>query len=118
MKNRYVLALVLGVGITIAQAATAQDIMTRGNIVTRSDTVTMKAIGIRLYKRDVAQKGSSEVWRNPKSGHHGKITVLDVFERAGEPCRKVHYETTFDAANETSYLVTWCRTPKGEWKIP
>ena len=118
MKNRHILALVVCMGISLTQTASAQDIVTRGNVATRSDMVTMKAIGIRLYKRDGAEKGASEVWQNAKSGHHGRITVLDVFERGGAPCRKVHYETIFDAVNKTSYVITWCRTPEGEWKIP
>ncbi|HVJ55954.1 MAG TPA: RT0821/Lpp0805 family surface protein [Aliidongia sp.] len=84
---------------------------------TRSDFAMMKDIGLRLYRRDDAVKGASEAWQNSQSGHHGTISVLDIFERSGVPCRKVRYQTVFDVTTSTDYVLNWCRTTEGEWKV-
>jgi surface antigen len=85
--------------------------------LTNGDIAQMREIAPQLYKKDGAVKGASETWTNETTHNHGTMLILDTFAHVGQPCRTVRYDTSFYHADATTYVLTWCRTKAGDWKI-
>lgn len=123
MKHRHILVLGAILGLAVAGMARAEstdeedEFHPPGIYLTTSDKQQIRELGKKLYRTDKATTGATEIWRNPKTGHQGSISVLRVYTKGAEPCRTVRYDTSFDETNSTSYVVDWCREADGEWKI-
>ena len=86
--------------------------------VSRDDTDRMHAAATRLYEGQSI--GTVERWRNPDTGNSGTIELLREFETSGMPCRSMKYLIRFGEVKKNQfrhYLVNWCKTSSGEWKI-
>jgi hypothetical protein len=86
--------------------------------VTRDDTDRMHAAAARLYEGQSI--GTVERWRNPDTKNAGTIELLRDFEASGMPCHRMKYTIRFGQVNKNQYrhyLVNWCKTSSGEWKI-
>jgi surface antigen len=82
------------------------------------DFTIMHATSSRLYQQDVVADGAASQWSNPKTGDSGTVTVLQSFQKSGMTCRKVQYEIRLGGAIANNlYMLNWCKTASGEWKI-
>jgi hypothetical protein len=78
----------------------------------------MHAAAARLYEGQSI--GTVERWRNPDTKNAGTIELLRDFEASGMPCHRMKYTIRFGQVNKNQYrhyLVNWCKTSSGEWKI-
>jgi surface antigen len=73
---------------------------------------------LKLSVRQVleAQKQSATAnWAGKQSGRAGRATLLRVFARDGMPCGEV--EHVFTAGGGNRYVLPFCRTGDGTWKV-
>lgn len=71
----------------------------------------------RLNRTSPLHVGQSASWSNPQTGSSGKDTVERIFHSDGMPCHELRHHVVVQRHEPgTSYLMTWCRTPQGEWK--
>jgi surface antigen len=72
----------------------------------------------RIYTSQSPAIGKSEAWANPETGHKGTVTLVNLREREGLPCRTLRYTIAFEpAAQPVEFVLDRCRTGTGEWKL-
>jgi surface antigen len=60
--------------------------------------------------------GSSTPWRNPDTGHYGRVTPIETYETAGgDYCREFQHHADIGGRTQSVYG-TACRTPDGQWQ--
>jgi len=67
---------------------------------------------------DDQEIGTRVEWRNDKSGHRGEVTLLNLYERAGQECRHLKHEVWENAFSSQTMQSKICLQPDGSWKIP
>jgi surface antigen len=61
--------------------------------------------------------GSSDPWRNPDTGHYGRVTPIETYESTdGTYCREFQHEAQIGGRTRDVYG-TACRTPDGQWQV-
>lgn len=100
--------------------AAAQGLLPPGmhlDALNADDLNRMHAAAARLYER--RSIGTMERWRNPNSGNAGSVRLLRQFQAQGMPCWRMQYAIRFERTRNAvhPYLVNWCRTAGGEWKL-
>jgi surface antigen len=61
--------------------------------------------------------GSSTPWRNPDSGHYGRVTPIATYENTdGSYCREFQHQAQIGGRTRDVYG-TACRTPDGQWQV-
>ena len=61
--------------------------------------------------------GESTSWRNPDTGHSGKVTPKNVIKKSsGEYCREYEHEIKVDGRIEVAQG-TACRQQDGSWRV-
>ena len=89
-----------------------------GSGLNDADLRAMGEVGAHLFQQDTVADGAKGRWSNPRSGNSGTLTVLQSFTNAGMPCRRVRYEIRLRRrAGPRTYVVNWCRTAGGVWKV-
>jgi len=85
--------------------------------LTKDDLDRMNMAAARLYQGQSI--GTVERWRNPDTNNAGSVRLEGKFEAKGMPCWRLDYSVrTSDTKNHPSrYVINWCKTPVGEWKI-
>jgi surface antigen len=85
--------------------------------LTKDDIDRMNMAAARLYEGHSI--GTVERWRNPDTGNAGSVQLAGKFEAKGMSCWRLDYAVrTIDAKDHpTRYVVNWCKSPAGEWKI-
>jgi len=85
--------------------------------LSREDVDRVEAAAARLYTGTGI--GDMERWRNPVTGDSGSVKLIASTEVKGQPCRKLQYTVRLEQKNQelNSYVLNWCKTPSGEWKI-
>ena len=116
--------IVLAAGMLFALSTTAsiaQQFLPQANVawpgLTQDDIDRMHAAAARLYEgRSI---GTVERWLSPDSKDAGEIKLVRAFDLKGMPCRELDYTIRFDTTRNgpTHYVVNWCKTVSGEWKI-
>jgi surface antigen len=115
----FVAALLLGGSLLPAAAQInpfrgnrAQTMLSATDLQLMGDSIT------KLNKTPDLQVGSSDQWSNPATGSHGTSSVTRIFTSGGLQCHAMHHDF-FAEGKEPSrgYDATWCRTPKGQWKM-
>ena len=85
-----------------------------GNSLDNEDRRLMKRASHRAL--ETSRTGTSTVWRNPDSGHSGRITPTRTIERAdGSFCREYQQTITIDGKEESGFGRA-CRQPDGSWR--
>jgi surface antigen len=112
-----VLALSVAAQVSLAQTLLPQmgDVLWPG--LTQDDIDRMHAAGARLYEdRSI---GNVERWRSPDTKDAGEVKLTRSFTARGMPCRSLEYTVRFDNVrdNPSHYVLNWCKTESGEWKI-
>ena len=86
--------------------------------LTRDDLQLLEAASSRLYEADRPQVGATEKWSNPETGTTGTVSLVEVFDKDGMPCRKLRHDIAKrgETANQV-YVSNRCRVQSGEWKL-
>jgi surface antigen len=86
--------------------------------ITDDDLKLIEAASTKLYKTDNPQVGASEKWSNPSTGNAGTVTLTQIYEKDGMPCRKLRHRITAKGDKDpTVYIFSRCRVKSGEWKL-
>jgi len=85
--------------------------------LTSDDLSRMNAAAARLYEgRSI---GTMERWRNPDTNNAGSVQLVGKFETKGLPCWRMDYTIRMEQTKDhpSHYVVNWCKTATGEWKM-
>ncbi len=90
MKSFFAAALAVACAVA-APAASAQFVsLLKGGPAEYFDDVDLRMfLDVARKALDEAPDNETLAWQNPKSGHHGDITVLKRFESKGRACKEV-----------------------------
>jgi len=114
--------LAFGVGLAMAQPASAQINPFRGSFANRLTNDDFQALGdavTSLLGRDTLTTGATEAWQNPKTGTSGTIEAGRSFKYHGYGCYALHYTVFPGGAQGLSTnrtVLNWCKTSAG-WRI-
>ena len=62
--------------------------------------------------------GAVAAWRNPANSNFGTMRIAKTFERQGLACRRVtHIVKLRSYKNARRFVVSYCKTSDGAWKI-
>ena len=64
---------------------------------------------------DETPDGQTLSWENPKTQHHGQITVLRSFESKGRSCKDLRVRNEADGRKGDNKL-SWCKVD-GKWRL-
>jgi len=63
--------------------------------------------------------GKSRHWKNPATGHRGRIKIVRTLPGGNPPCREMRVTGYFDPpVGKISNVVTYCRLADGNWSVP
>jgi surface antigen len=85
------------------------------------DSYRLSEADWELLKQSVRQvleaqkQGATADWAAKQSGRAGRATLLRVFERNGMPCGEIEHVFTVGGGNR--YVLPFCRTGDGTWKV-
>jgi surface antigen len=66
---------------------------------------------------DSAAKPGERVWKNPATGHHGKVKLLGAFHSSdGRDCRRLQLDNFADGL-ESSSRYSVCRDASKQWRL-
>jgi surface antigen len=86
--------------------------------ITHEDLQAIESASAKVYKTDSPQIGAAEPWSNPASGNAGTVTLTQVFEKDGMPCRELRHSILFNGETEPAiFNFSRCRVQNGEWKL-
>jgi surface antigen len=104
---------------TLAAPAIAQiNPFSRNQSITNEDLKLIESASVKLYKVDSPKVGAAERWDNPNSGNSGTVTLTQLFEKDGMPCRKLRHRIAVKGQKEpVIYIFNRCRVKSGEWKL-
>lgn len=75
----------------------------------------MQALRDDVHGRAV---GTVAEWHNPKTGHSGKLRLIEGFFRDGQSCERIDYTISSTTGAATQHWVfDTCRQPDGSWKF-
>ncbi len=85
--------------------------------LSRDDLDRMNDAAARLYEGKSI--GTVERWRNPDTKNAGSVRLEDRFQSKGMPCWRLDYTIRIEQTKDhpSHYVLNWCKTPAGEWKI-
>jgi surface antigen len=90
----------------------------KGPTLNSQDYSLAREAARKLLDNDSAAVGSAEQWENADSGHHGTITLMNLFQRSGMPCRTLQSRVEYAApAKPRTVTLRACHTQAGEWKL-
>lgn len=83
-----------------------------------SDVAMLQAAASTLFQDDNARIGQTETWNNPETGNSGAVSILQLFEHEGLPCKRLqHAIKQKGRADQNIYQFARCRTNDGSWKL-
>ena len=87
------------------------------DILSKADFSSMHVAASHLYENRTL--GAVERWRGPKSKDSGTVELLRNFQTKGMQCARLQYRIVFARVDRSpqTYLVNWCKTGSGAWKI-
>lgn len=86
-----------------------------GNLLDQRDKQLAAEAAQRALER--SPSGTSVAWRNPDSGHSGRITPVRTYQTAsGTYCREYQQTVIIEGRQEQAYGKA-CRQPDGSWRI-
>jgi hypothetical protein len=88
-----------------------------GPDLTKEDLALMEEAGAKL-RSPAASVGATEDWHDDATGNHGTVSLLDIRQDGGLPCRKIRHDFVIaKKADRSSYVYDVCQLPTGEWKM-
>ena len=108
------LAVVLAV--PVSGVACAADSYLPNNL-DKSDMAVMQDAAKQM-PRPPAASGARTAWSNPRTGHSGTVVFIKDLRKQDMACKLFRYTFHTGAATDGNpYMLTWCRTPQGDWSI-
>jgi surface antigen len=90
----------------------------KGPKMSGADIALMDRAAEPLFQADPFKPGATASWKNDQTGFSGTVTLMNEKRFQGMLCRNVKYDIMNQARQtERPYLVDWCRTPDGTWKM-
>jgi surface antigen len=90
----------------------------KGPSLPKEDLTTAAAAARKLLDSDPPEVGQMETWVGSRTGNQGTLTIREVFDRTGMPCRKVLSQVVFSQSRgKREYTLTACRIASGQWKL-
>jgi surface antigen len=113
-----ILAVVMVVAFDAAALAQINPFARGDSGVTRDDAKFIEEASSKIYKADNPQVGATEKWSNPGTGNSGTVSLIQLYEKDGMPCRKLrHRISTKGSKDPQIYIFSRCRVKSGEWKL-
>ena len=86
-----------------------------GKSLDRADAV--HASRAQYQALEYTPSGHATSWRNPDTGHYGRVTPIETYETGGGSyCREFQHQAQIGGRNREVYG-TACRTPDGQWQV-
>lgn len=64
------------------------------------------------------QIGGIESWNNPESGNHGTMTLQNSYSFESLSCRRIRHDIRIAGKADTfAFVIDYCQTPDGTWKV-
>ena len=119
MNTLRALLVVLTVGVLWAQTTAAQVNPFGDSLDLKdSDIAMLQAAASALFQDDKAAIGQTKSWSNPKTGNSGTVSLLELFEHAGMPCKRLQHSIKQKGrADQIIYQFARCRVGDGSWKL-
>ena len=112
------LALIVGLAPAIAGAQINPFRGIGANRLSNDDVQMLTDASNRLLARTPLPLGSSEEWKNDRTGASGSVAVTSTLRLHGLPCHALRYRSRSAASAPTrSGTLTWCKVRDGSWKI-
>jgi hypothetical protein len=111
-------AMVLTLSATVGSAtAQMRYLQPKRFSLDKEDAQYQRNAALGLLNTDPPRIGQASEWKNPRSGAHGTVTMLQVSQKRGLPCRTMRYVVAASRVAEAMDLtVTLCKTSTGTWK--
>src|SRR5215813_762316 len=119
VKTTRVVLVMLTLALVCAQTALAQVNPFGDSLdLKESDIAMLQAAASALFQNEKAQIGQTESWKNPKTGNSGAVSLVELFEHAGMPCKRLQHSIKQKGhADLITYQFARCRTGDGSWKL-
>ena len=119
MNTTRAVLVVLTLALMCAQTALAQVNPFGDSLdLKESDIAMLQAAASALFQNEKAQLGQTESWKNPKTGNSGTVSLLDLFEHKGMPCKRLQHSIKQKGhADLIIYQFARCRAADGSWKL-
>lgn len=89
-----------------------------GSGISNDDAKYIEAASSKIYKADDPQVGAIEKWNNPGTGNSGTVSLIQLYEKDGMPCRKLRHRISVKGHKDPQvYIFSRCRVKSGEWKL-
>ena len=111
-------AVILDLSVTMGSAtAQMRYLQPEKFSLSQEDAQYQRNAALGLLNTDPPRIGQSSEWKNPRSGAHGTVTMLQASQKRGLPCRTMRYVVDASRVAEPLDLtVTLCKTSAGDWK--
>jgi surface antigen len=108
----------LTITVLLTSSATAQNIgfLSKGPIAYLSDDEKVMLSETLNQALENGSDGESVTWNNPKSGHNGRIELLDTHEDYGTTCRTIRTHTTA-GGREGGGIYRLCLADDNTWRF-
>lgn len=112
------LAIVSALALISPASAQINPFARGGSGISNDDAKYIEQASSKLYKTDNPVVGASEKWSNPGTGNSGTVTLTQVYEKDGMPCRKLRHRISLKGQKDPQvYIFSRCRVKSGEWKL-
>lgn len=108
----------LTITVLLISSATAQNIgfLSKGPIAYLSDDEKVMLSETLNQALENSADGETVTWDNPKSGHNGRIELLDTHEDYGTTCRTIRTHMTA-SGREGGGIYRLCRADDNTWRF-
>ena len=110
--------LLAAVAIATVTTGTANPFRGSGFQLGEGDAALLDAASRKLYLSEEVELNAVEAWENPETGNRGTVTLIEIFEHQGMPCRRLRHDIELRRTRDPfRFIVDRCKTSEGEWKI-
>ncbi len=82
-----------------------------------SDRGSLMAAAQKLHETE-APIGATSDWANPNSGNGGTVTLIERFDRDGQPCLRMGCKFVEEGQADPKHLtISGCLDDDGKWKV-
>jgi surface antigen len=86
--------------------------------LTADDRRLAEAASREVVQASAPRVGEARSWSNSASGNSGTITLVEIHDYQGMPCRTLQHSVQLkERAEPVVFRIDRCRTQAGEWKI-
>lgn len=109
-------ALVLAATLALDASAQINPLSRSGFELADSDRPLIREALGKLFSD--GEIGEIESWQNDESGNYGTATLLDRKTYKSMPCQRIQHDIRIATKGDPfRFIIDYCQTPTGEWKI-